>query len=96
MNDDVERGINGEVYGEPRNNFRYRQRIAVREIDRHRVRKMAHAAVLVFECPAVPVSRGLKAEGQHRNSHENDQQPACCTAGDIHYHPPFIDFVPKI
>jgi hypothetical protein len=33
--------------------------------------EMAHAAVLVFKCSAVPVSRGLKAERQHRHSHEN-------------------------
>jgi hypothetical protein len=73
MNDDVECGIDGKIYGEPGNDLRCRQRIAVREIDRHRVREMAHAAVLVFECPAVPVPSGLKAEGQHRNSHENCQ-----------------------
>ena len=85
MDNVVEFGIDGEVYGEPRNNFRQRQRFAVRQIDRDRVREMAHAAVLVFKCPAVPVSCGLKAERQHRNSHENDQQPACCPAGDIHY-----------
>jgi hypothetical protein len=73
MDDDVECGIDGEVYSEPVNNLRQRQRIAVREINRDRVREMAHAAVLVFVWTAVPVPRGLKAEGQHRNSHENDQ-----------------------
>jgi hypothetical protein len=59
MNDIVEFGIDGKVYSVPRDNFRQRQRAAVREIDRYRVREMAHAAVLVFKAPAVPVSCGL-------------------------------------
>jgi hypothetical protein len=73
MNEDVERRFNGKSYSQPANNFRRLQRVAVREIDRYRMCEMAHAAVLVFVCSAVPVSRGLKAERQHRHSNENSQ-----------------------
>ena len=52
----VELGIDGEIHGHARDNFGHRQHAAVREIDRHRVREMAHAAVLVFKGSAVPVS----------------------------------------
>ena len=43
----------------------------MRGVNRNRVREMAHAAVLVFVRLAVPVSSGLKAEGQNCNGHEN-------------------------
>jgi hypothetical protein len=67
----VELGFDGKIYSVPRHDFRQRQRAGVRDIDRYRVREMAHAAVLVFKASAVPVSGGLKAERQHRHSHEN-------------------------
>jgi hypothetical protein len=71
VNDDFERRFKRRLYSQPVNNFRQSQRVAVREIDRNRMCEMAHAAVLVFKCSAVPVSRGLKAERQYRHSHEN-------------------------
>ena len=41
----------------------------MRGVDRNRVRKMAHATVLVFVRLLVPVSSRLKAKRHHRDSH---------------------------
>ena len=71
MDDIITRGINERNYRKPGDKTRQWQRGSVREVDSNRVRVMAHAAVLVFVRLAVPVSCGLKAERQHRNSHEN-------------------------
>jgi hypothetical protein len=71
VDDIIKRGFNARNYRKPSDKARQRQRGSVREVDRDRVRVMAHTAVLVFVRLAVPVSCGLKTEGQHRDSHEN-------------------------
>jgi hypothetical protein len=71
VDDIIKRAINKWNYRKPGDKVGKRQRGSMGEINRNRVRVVAHTAVLILVRLAVPVSCGLKAEGQHRNSHEN-------------------------
>jgi hypothetical protein len=73
VDDGVRCRANDWSYCKPGNKVRQRDGCYIRGAECNRVRKMAYAAVLVFVRLAVPVSRGLHAEGQHGHSHQNGQ-----------------------
>lgn len=84
MDDGVWCRIDAWNYGKPGDYTRQRECCYVRGVDRNRMRKMAHPAVLIFRRLAVPVCRGLQAERQNSNGDENAQQPQCSPAGSVH------------
>jgi hypothetical protein len=68
--------VDGTSLSQPNHGLRWRQPVAMREVNCYRVSDMADAAVLVFKGTVVPVGCGLEGETHHYDGHEDGNDPA--------------------
>jgi len=87
MEDRVELRVNRRRRNQPDDHIRGDKRSDEREVNSHRMSHMAHAALLIFECIGVPVSRSLQSKRQHERGHKDGQDSLSCRRPPRYLHP---------